>query len=509
MYSRGRHHVAKSKKDKPADTDPAEALTPDTPDAKDTLPEPAGEDSVTAEPETPEPETTEPAAADPAEVDDPASEDTIPAEPEEGAELDQAIGSLDPSDTDTMSVADDTMGEHPAEERADIEDLPEPEPVLQDDTLAAAAPARQVIKETVIQKKAGFVPTLLGGVVAAGIGFVAGSYPNLPFMGPTEVVEDPFFAETRAALLSQGEQLEKLAKGVSETNDAVAKIDLAPLGSSIATLETGLAGVSGVPAALDGLQADLTGLADKVRALDIRVTSIEKQPLVDAVSPETVAAYERELETLKADVEAQKAAIAAAQADQLATMEAARKEIEAMAARARASEQSAETRATLAASRVALADLTTRARDGQPYGDALALLLENGVDVPAPLVEGAQEGLPTASALISGFPDAARDALAAARASGTGDEDAGGVAGFFRSQLGARSVTPREGDDPDAVLSRAEAALRNGDLATVLTEIEILPEVAQNEMSDWVALARLRRDALVAASDLTQTLNQE
>ena len=37
----------------------------------------------------------------------------------------------------------------------------------------------------------------------------------------------------------------------------------------------------------------------------------------------------------------------------------------------------------------------------------------------------------------------------------------------------------------------------------------MLPEAAQNEMSDWVAMARLRRDALAAAADLTQTLNQE
>ncbi len=137
------------------------------------------------------------------------------------------------------------------------------------------------------------------------------------------------------------------------------------------------------------------------------------------------------------------------------------------------------------------------------------MLTANGVDVPGPLVEGAQDGLPTASALISSFPDAARDALAVARANAADASDAGGVGGFLRNQLGARSVTPREGNDPDAILSRAEAALRNGDLNTVLTEVEMLPEAAQNEMSDWVAMARLRRDALAAAADLTQTLNQE
>ena len=59
------------------------------------------------------------------------------------------------------------------------------------------------------------------------------------------------------------------------------------------------------------------------------------------------------------------------------------------------------------------------------------------------------------------------------------------------------------------MLSRAEAALRGGDLDTTLTEIESLPETARAEMSDWVAQATLRRDALAAAADLSQQLNQE
>ncbi|WP_089276386.1 COG4223 family protein [Antarctobacter heliothermus] len=483
--------MAKSTKDKPADKGAAkdsppeaDALTPDAPETEDTLPGADNNDSLTAE-------STD------------VVEDTFRSQAEDDTVADPILETGDPADTDPVSVGDDVLDADPYEDTL-VADAAAPG--MDADPAMAAAAAPQVIRETVVERKGGFMPVLLGGVVAAGLGFVAGSYPDLPFMGGTEEGEDPFVTETRAALLSQGEQIETLTKLTATTDEALGKIDLAPLGTSVTALEGGLGDLRTALAALD---TKLTGLSDKATALDIRLTSIEKQPLVDAVSPDTVAAYERELETLKADVAAQKAAIAAAQADQLASMEAARKEIEAMADRARASEQSAESRATLAASRAALADLTTRARDGQPYVEPLAVLTANGVDVPTPLVEGAQDGLPTASALISSFPDAARDALAVARASGASEEDAGGVAGFFRNQLGARSVTPREGNDPDAILSRAEAALRNGDLNTVLTEIEMLPEAAQNEMSDWVAMARLRRGALAAAADLTQTLNQE
>ncbi|CAM9990428.1 unnamed protein product, partial [Chrysoparadoxa australica] len=251
----------------------------------------------------------------------------------------------DPADSDPVSIGDDFLDATPYEDTL-VADAAAPE-IDTDPVMAAAAP--QVVRETVVDRKGGFMPMVLGGVVAAGLGFVAGSYPDLPFMGGADEIEDPFVSETRAALLSQGEQIETLSNRATTTDEALGKIDLAPLGTSVTALEGGLGELQTSLAALD---TKLTGLSDKATALDIRLTSIEKQPLVDAVSPDTVAAYERELETLKADVAAQKAAIAAAQADQLATMEAARKEIEAMAERARASEQSAETRATLAASRV-------------------------------------------------------------------------------------------------------------------------------------------------------------
>ena len=82
------------------------------------------------------------------------------------------------------------------------------------------------------------------------------------------------------------------------------------------------------------------------------------------------------------------------------------------------------------------------------------------------------------------------------------------MAAFLQNQLGTRSLEPREGNDPDAVLSRVEAAVRQGDLSAALTEIEALPEAGRAEMADWEAAALLRASALDSAADLADRLSQ-
>ncbi|MGB8622217.1 MAG: hypothetical protein WCD16_05310, partial [Paracoccaceae bacterium] len=80
------------------------------------------------------------------------------------------------------------------------------------------------------------------------------------------------------------------------------------------------------------------------------------------------------------------------------------------------------------------------------------------------------------------------------------------IGAFLRTQFGARSLTPREGNDPDAILSRAEAALNAGELKDALDEIATLPEAGQQAMSGWVAKAQKRADALAAADTLASRL---
>jgi hypothetical protein len=73
--------------------------------------------------------------------------------------------------------------------------------------------------------------------------------------------------------------------------------------------------------------------------------------------------------------------------------------------------------------------------------------------------------------------------------------------------LDVRSVAPKEGNDADAVLSRAQAAINEGRLSDTLAELGALPEVARAELTEWQGLAEARADALAAAATLSTSLN--
>ncbi|WP_408635231.1 COG4223 family protein, partial [Paracoccus binzhouensis] len=73
---------------------------------------------------------------------------------------------------------------------------------------------------------------------------------------------------------------------------------------------------------------------------------------------------------------------------------------------------------------------------------------------------------------------------------------------FLRVQTGARSVEPRQGDDPDAILSRADAAVKAGDIKGALAEIGSLPQPGQDAMADWTARAGLWVEANAALAAL-------
>jgi hypothetical protein len=80
------------------------------------------------------------------------------------------------------------------------------------------------------------------------------------------------------------------------------------------------------------------------------------------------------------------------------------------------------------------------------------------------------------------------------------------LAPFSNGSLVRRSVVPQDGDDPDAVLSRAESAVLDGRLADALTEIEALPDSARSVMGDWISQAETRHEAVRAAQALMTAL---
>ncbi|MDB4053040.1 hypothetical protein N9499_03720 [Octadecabacter sp.] len=356
--------------------------------------------------------------------------------------------------TDVDSVED---GMNP-----DMEVVGDPEP--------QADPAPETNAQQTQSAGAGFLPLLLGGVVAGAIGYSVATY--FPMNDGS--------VDVSVQMQAQADQLAALEAKLAD----IPAVDLSGVEAQIASVGDQAAALSG---AID------TNFAD----LDARLTEVEKRPGADGTLSDTaLAAYQRELEQLRADLEIQQATMMSAVTQAETDLAAARAEAEAL-------EQEALASAEAAASRAALNRVSTAIETGAPFADALGDL---GGDLPAALSSAAENGVATTAELTSDFPAAARAALATARAEGVSDES-GGLGGFLRNQFDVRSTAPQEGSSPDAVLSRAEAAIKEGRVADALAEIEALPEVARAEMTDWTAQATERADVLDAVATLSETYN--
>lgn len=356
-----------------------------------------------------------------------------------------------------------------------------PDTGTESDAAASAPPPPALIEEKTEPRSGGFVPLVLGGIVAAGIGYGAAAISSGEIW-PFASEDDAAQAELQASLERQNQTIASLEERLTGLQEGVDGIDLGSLEAELSDLDQ----------RVEALRSAQSALTERVEALAGRIDTLEKQPMEQAVSPEAIAAYERALDDLRAEVDAQRAEVAR------------------MAEEAVAAEQSAEQQSRLAESRAALAEITAALESGAPFDEAVEVLAGNGVEVPAPLNAVAADGVATRAELVDAFPELARDALAEARSVATqGSEGANRVTTFLRNQLGARSVTPREGSDPDAILSRAEAAVRNGNLAQALDEIARLPDVARAVLADWQVMAETRLNALTAADALSQQLVQE
>ena len=168
-----------------------------------------------------------------------------------------------------------------------------------------------------------------------------------------------------------------------------------------------------------------------------------------------------------------------------------------------AMQQSAAAAATKSAQGAAILQIHAAMDSGAAYGAALQAL--QGITLPEALTANA-EGLPSLKVLQDSYPQAARLALEAALKADMGESWTERALSFLRTQVGARSLTAREGTDPDAVLSRAEAALSAGDVPGALTELDALPDTAKTAMETWRTGADRRQAAQAGLAALTQEL---
>ncbi|CUH86589.1 hypothetical protein PH5382_00502 [Phaeobacter sp. CECT 5382] len=379
-------------------------------------------------------------------------------------------GLTDPeNDQATTEEVDAADQEHPVSE-TETDDVPAEESQQEN-----AEPVREI--ERIVEKRGGFGAALLGGAVAAVIGFVVGQGGLLNSVLPaslqgTGAVDMAAYDAEQAALK---DQLAALQAQI----DTVKLPDVAPLEQRLGSLETALDDLSEAQSAAPESAADIA-------ALVTRVDQLETRPITDAASPEAVAAFEAELAKLQDSLAAQ------------------RGEVETMLAEAREMELASAEAARVAAAQTALAKIRATLDTGGAYLAAIAELETQQVDVPTALRGSAETGVVTLAGLRDAFTPAARDALALAREETKGS---GGLMDYVNRHLGARSTTPQAGDGADAVLSRAEAAVHAGTLDLALDELYQLPDAARVALDDWQASARARLAALAAVDQLAQSLN--
>ena len=356
--------------------------------------------------------------------------------------------------------------------------------------------------QTEARKSSGFFPTLLGGAIAAALGFGAAYY----------ILPRGISDETTAALTDQQAKLTGVADTVTKVETSLTQRletlskKVGAIEPEIDTLKASVETLQGdLGERLDAVSVEMKKTAEQVSALEARVLEIEKRPIADTkgAAAAAVAAYEGELQALRAQLEDQKKQFEDLSAEVTARINNAKEQ-------AGEIQKTAEETAKAATARAAISRIEAALEAGGGFETALSEFSEaTGITPPAALQNAAKNGVTSLANLQASFPEAARTALAVSIRTTAGDGTVDRLTAFLKSQVSPRSLEPREGDDPDAVLSRAEAELKAGDLEKALVTLKSLPDDGRVAMADWLEKAQARVDAQKALAELKQALNKK
>jgi len=450
----------------------------------------------------PEPDSAEPDAPIPAAT---ASGE----KPEEGGDLPLGLPATTPEQegvepTDTAAPTDENLQQSGAEdmrnpEISETDRAPEVAPIAAAPELEGQEEARTSDRTDIDsgqnaaapvaapeRKGGGLFPLLLGGVLAGGIGYGA-AYFGAPQAGDNGALD-----QLRSDVASLRSDLEA----------ARAPVELGALEAEIATLRDQLSQLpqiseTGEPVDVSAELAELRAQIAESGGNDLGALQARLDDL-DARLSQQADNMTQELDSLRAAVADAQSGISALGVDMADLRDLGER---------RVTEAEAAVDAALAQS--GLDSLRAALETGVAYADAVARLEQAGINVPEALAAPASTGVPTIEMLQESFPQAARAALREALQGAPTESTADRLGNFLRAQTGARSTAPRAGDDPDAVLSRAGAAIEAGDLDTTLSEIDALPAPAQAAMGDWLRAATARLAARDALPELINTITTE
>lgn len=356
-------------------------------------------------------------------------------------------------------------------------------------TSAPVPPATSPASRRETPRRGGFLPLALGGAVAAGLGAAAAILvlPQLPpewqpagRAAPEAAAPEPAPVDEEAirsivaAELAARPAPEPAAPGEAQLPPEIAQ-QLEEQAQRLAALEGAEA-----PEQPD-LSPQIEQLTQQLAAQAQQIEELAARPAFD---PEAATAAQQQIEQAAAEAEER---LAAAQA-----------EADALQAAAAESTRRAEAVAAIAALQAAL-------DEGVTPEDARQRLEAVGVESP----EALNQPVASLAELQAGFPEASRAALRASYQTESAQGGGNVITNFLRAQTGARSVAPREGDDPDAILSRANAEIQAGRVAPALDQLAGLPEPARAApaMADWLTRAEGYIAAQAALSDLSAQSN--
>ncbi|HET7851399.1 MAG TPA: mitofilin family membrane protein [Methyloceanibacter sp.] len=368
----------------------------------------------------------------------------------------------------------------------------------------------------------GFVTHLAAGLLGGLIGVVALAlfWNKLP-------------VRTAAApdLTQINSRLSKLESAPAPEGDSAA---LGALDSRIKTLEERKVetppDLGDLPSRVARLEESMNALAETAKeggsvpdaaALDAKIGDLEQrlQAKIDSALAAQQSDTTTDVKDLQKEVEALKAKLGAlAEAhlagdtsdlapqlttldQRIAKLETALPELSTAIGRSAASAKSG-------AAAIAFANLRNAVAAGHPYAAELAALrslIPDPGDLGA-LPGHAETGIPTVADLSAGLTKLA-EASAAAPAAPAGTSILDSMMASAKSAISIRRIgADVAGDEPSAVLARAEAALQQGDLASAIKEIETLPAPAHDAFAGWLDDARARASANDSLSKLESTV---
>jgi len=321
----------------------------------------------------------------------------------------------------------------------------------------------------------------LGGAIGLGAAYGLAWYGLWPMPEQAAPPADPRLAQFATAI----PELETVTSTIQD--------ELSTLTGRVGALESSQAEQSGGTVDTSGLAS-----AEDLAALSARLDELAARSSGASASPESLAAIEAELAALRTSA-----------AETSVQLSQAREDIAAL------TQTTTETAGDgLAAARLPLifSSLESAFDAGRPYETELAALRQARPDylVPEAVAGAAASGLPQPN-LIANRLDAVLPDMLAGRPADTDAswQDAG--LDWFRGLVAMRPAGAVEGDSPDAVIARLEAAIAARDFSAAQAELNALPRSmyeAAGTLVDDIArlaaaeefLAQLRETALTGGN---------